>query len=778
MGSELAELPTVIKVTTMAAAIFARRAIIVLCFAFGAAGAALSAEPLGSPSFAPTPEHPIGWRGDWTGRYPGATPPLEWSRRAKGVTSGLAYQANKPMGDADPGASRLENFTIKDWLVAGPFEAAEAESNIQHDFLGGETTVTPSDGDRAGSTAWKLVHVAMDNQTTHIHNGGMCRNLNVDFVYAFGKFSRNEKFDFKVEGDLANKVAYAHTYIHSSSGGKVNLTDLNWGAAAKAWLNGRPLPVVTEQNSNVWNKKEIEVELQKGWNRLLIKVASGEKAMESSADGATSHWRAVAYLTPAGPIAYETKNIAWMTRLTGRSMSQPLPIGDKIYLGSGVSDLICISRKNGNVLWIRSNTPWDALTPEEKAEPEFKEKIGPLVAELEQANEQTVVAINAQVSPTGMSSGQQELLDKRLKAKNDLEAKIHNEFRSIDRRRFPPMYGNEVASSNGAPCSDGSRVYWACGGGMKGVGASVVCCYDLAGKLVWSHHEAFGASEHGLHTSPVLVDGKLIYAANRSLVAFDAATGKVLWNQKTDEYCGESPQVVRIGNEPMILSKHSGRMVTLNRASDGSNFAVFDCNLFGEETPIVENGVVYIPDRMKGWGNDNVAFTALQLPSAATDNAPNKQAQIKQLFELNWARDHVPLRGISFWVASPLYVDGLVYVEDMSGGLMAVDVKAQKSAYRRWLDWYARYDRYLYGAVASPTLGGKNIYLVDNSGYTIILKPGPTYQELGRNVIENISPSSNSGNPNKEEAFYTSPVFVGDTIYLRGEEYLYAIGGQ
>ncbi len=724
---------------------------------------------LGSPNHRPTPEQPTGWRGDWTGRYPAATPPLEWSRRVKGATSELAYQANSPTGDSAAGAAPLENFTIKDWLVAGPFDAADAKKALDEDYLGGETTVRPSEGGKAGTKTWKFVHVAMDNQTTHIHNGGMCRNLNVDFVYAFGKITRDEKFDFKVEGDFANKAAYAHTYIHSPHGGKVNLTELNWGGAAKAWLNGQPLKVVTEQNTNVWDKKEIEVELQKGWNRLLVKVTSGDNAMLPSADGGTSHWRMVAYLTPAGPIEYETKNVAWMTRMTGRSMSQPIIVGDKIFLGSGVSDLICINRTDGKVLWLRSNTPWDSLELAEKEDPEIKEKIAPLVAQLEEQNQQIVAAINARVSPQGMSSEEQAAYDKQLKTKADVEAKLHNAFRSIDRRRFPPMSGNEVSSSNGAPCSDGRYVYWACGGGMKGIGASVVCCYDLDGKRIWSHHEAFGASEHGLHTSPVLVDGKLIYAANRSLVAFDAATGKVLWNQKTDEYCGESPQVVRIGHEAAILSKHSGRMVTLRRASDGDKLAEFDCSLFGEETPVVEHGVVFIPDRHKGWSSDNVAFTALRLPT--TDNG-----KITELFQLNWARDHVPLRGISFWVASPLYVDGLVYVEDMSGGLMAVDAQAGRSVYRRWLDWYARYDRFLYGAVASPTLGGKNIYLVDDAGYTIILKPGPVYKELGRNVIENISPSSISGNPNKQEAFYTSPVFVGNTIYLRGEEYLYAIG--
>jgi outer membrane protein assembly factor BamB len=36
---------------------------------------------LGSPDFRPTPERPFGWRGDGTGRFPGATPPTEWSER-------------------------------------------------------------------------------------------------------------------------------------------------------------------------------------------------------------------------------------------------------------------------------------------------------------------------------------------------------------------------------------------------------------------------------------------------------------------------------------------------------------------------------------------------------------------------------------------------------------------------------------------------------------------------------------------------------------------------
>ena len=42
-----------------------------------------SRAPLGSASFQPSSENPVGWLGDRTARYPGATPPVEWSYTEK-----------------------------------------------------------------------------------------------------------------------------------------------------------------------------------------------------------------------------------------------------------------------------------------------------------------------------------------------------------------------------------------------------------------------------------------------------------------------------------------------------------------------------------------------------------------------------------------------------------------------------------------------------------------------------------------------------------------------
>jgi hypothetical protein len=134
-----------------------------------------------------------------------------------------------------------------------------------------------------------------------------------------------------------------------------------------------------------------------------------------------------------------------------------------------------------------------------------------------------------------------------------------------------------------------------------------------------------------------------------------------------------------------------------------------------------------------------------------------------------------PARGTNYTVASPLLVDGILYGVDMTGGITAVDLQSQKGLYRRWLDGYNRYNRYLYGVAASPTLAGKHIYVVDDAGYTHLIQPGPQFKELGRNVLENIFFSSVSSNPCRQEAFYTAPYFDGKAMYLRGEEYLYRI---
>lgn len=731
-----------------------------------AAAAADRGPLLGSPDFRPTPERPVGWRGDWTGRFPGATPPTEWSRRVKGITTEIRYRADKPSGEPGPDSRPLEYFTIKEWLVAGPYAAEDPAKTIDKDFLGGEDKAEPARDAKAGNSTWKPLRVGMDTQSRHEHNEGICGDLNVDFVYVFGHLPASGPVK-TLDVPLDNKVAYAHTYFHSSSGGQVMLRINYTAAAIKVFLNGQTVAIKRGE--------AVKVSLDKGWNRLLVKVASGQAVAPEGQNPWVSRWRFAAYLEPVLPVSYEARGIAWMTPMTGRSMSQPILVGDRIYVGSGMTDLVCLDKKTGRILWLRSNTPYDAMTDEQRAAiPEIKEKVEPLVASLSALNDEAVRAINAAIFPAGLSSDQQAALEKTLKAKSDAERAVHLAFRAIDRQKYPPMYLNEVSSSNSTPVSDGTYVYWACGGGMKGPGAHVIACFDLDGKRVWSTHESLGSLEHGNHISPNLVDGKLIYAANMKLLAFDAKTGRELWRNSPDDWQNgghgsNSPLVVRIGGAGAIVS-----MRYIHRASDGTVICPSNLELWGVLTPIIENGVMFNPCRWRGF-DAPVSFAAVKLP-ARVDAGVKTQT----ILDLDGKDATMPVRmgGPIFMVASPLYVDGVVYSVEMGGGLAAVDTVAGKALYRRYLDGYNRYNRYTYGVAASPTLAARNIYITDDAGCTHILRPGPQFKELGRNLIENIHLSGHGGNPGKQESFYTSPVFEGTHMYLRGEEYLYCIGRE
>src|SRR5262249_16354137 len=106
---------------------------------------------LGSAEYLPTPENPTGLRGDWTGRFAGANPPLTWSRVAKGLP-GFACEAAKPAGNP----AQVENcfaFNPHDWLVLGVFEGAKLDETL--DAATVPPAAAPVEGDKTGDKTWQ-----------------------------------------------------------------------------------------------------------------------------------------------------------------------------------------------------------------------------------------------------------------------------------------------------------------------------------------------------------------------------------------------------------------------------------------------------------------------------------------------------------------------------------------------------------------------------------------------------------------------------------------------
>src|SRR5262245_63975068 len=84
-----------------------------------------------------------GWRGNQTGLWPDAKPPLEWHHSPRGALDGMRASAAPPKGK-EPGASpSVLKGLLREWLVIGPFAVADAVKDFDTDALGGEATAEP-----------------------------------------------------------------------------------------------------------------------------------------------------------------------------------------------------------------------------------------------------------------------------------------------------------------------------------------------------------------------------------------------------------------------------------------------------------------------------------------------------------------------------------------------------------------------------------------------------------------------------------------------------------
>ena len=119
-------------------------------------------------------------------------------------------------------------------------------------------------------------------------------------------------------------------------------------------------------------------------------------------------------------------------------------------------------------------------------------------------------------------------------------------------------------------------------------------------------------------------------------------------------------------------------------------------------------------------------------------------------------------------VSSPLLHDGLVYSICEGGTLAVVEAQTGKEAY--FATPFTVDVKWVFnpGVCESPTLAGTNIYLMNDTGTTIVLQPGRSYKALATNVLEEA--------PLGGFNFLSSPWFEGKCMYYRSANYLYCIG--
>jgi outer membrane protein assembly factor BamB len=668
-----------------------------------------------------------GWRGNGTGLWPDAHPPLEWHRLPRGVVADLRTRADRPGEKSEVDAPRLEKGLVPEWLVLGPFPVTDSVQDFNKAQLTEEATVQPAEGDKVGTRDWHKLSAPLDDPWAF----GPADLPWTDLAAAVGGYQRDQ-------------VAYAHTYLFAPRGGTVRAV-VEHAHGLKAWLNGKEVyaaPGRGEGMGNYYAPSRIELasysltesprfdlDLKPGWNRLLLKVSTYNK------EGWTEQ-RFCLRLMDLPTVPYDSKNILWMTELPQRSNATPIVVGDRLFVMAEPDELLCLDKQTGKLLWTAANSYYEALTPAERAaNPAFRDKVDPLLAELKKENDFT----------------------KRLR----LRAQVQKALTAIDAGRFAWKADGHfeghfgiVGFTTPTPVSDGRHVWVWCGNG-------VAACYDLDGKRQWITRVP--AEDLSYASSPALADGTLAVFLHR-LIGLDARTGQVRWEQPKVNINNGAVLAARLAGVPVFVSQR-GHVV---RARDGK-LLYRDPNQGSGDTgwspPVILGNLVYQP--MYGVAHLNI----LDFSGVEGDDWNPKREEIRVPTE-RLPNGHVADR----WTAgSPLVVDDEAYVVDIYRTFYAVDLKEKKALYHQDTELGGLFHYNALPVAASATLVGRQVIIQDNQGTALVLQAGRAFRQAAKNRIgtqlDRYWPV-----PAQETVGYAPPVPDGARLYIRGERYLYCIG--
>ncbi len=306
--------------------------------------------------------------------------------------------------------------------------------------------------------------------------------------------------------------------------------------------------------------------------------------------------------------------------------------------------------------------------------------------------------------------------------------------------------GNDASAS----CSTDGKHVWTF------MGRGNVVCYTVEGKPVWNVDlQKYGKlhTQFGCHWTPVLYKDRLylqvMHRNAQVLVALDAATGSEVWKVDRPGYSkGESPDVyasafVWEGKGGPLLIAHGNDYCTAHKLEDGAEvWRVAGLNPTNNgawrfvSSPLVTPDLIVVPSCKNG---PTVGLNPVG--AKGTIDAENPA----ELWRLSSTPD----------VVSPIRVGDVVYLMG-DGPLTAVEAKTGKQIYREQLTKQIHR--------AHMVEGDGKIYVTGREGAIDVVQAGKTFKLIASNSL-----------PDK---FYASPAISNGRIYMRGWNYLWAIGNK
>jgi outer membrane protein assembly factor BamB len=273
-------------------------------------------------------------------------------------------------------------------------------------------------------------------------------------------------------------------------------------------------------------------------------------------------------------------------------------------------------------------------------------------------------------------------------------------------------------------------------------GSQGLYAFDFNGKLLWKKDlgrldvGAYDAPDYewGTASSPIIHDNMAIVQCdqqkNSFLISVDLNSGKTLWRTERNELPSwATPTVV---NKRELVTNAPNAIRAYDPASGKELWS------FGGSSKITAPTPVYTKDY-------------IVVSSGRRPEAPIFTVRAGGKGSIAWTKTQ---RGP--YMPTPLIHDGIVYVIGNAGIFDAYELASGAEVYRERIPHQGS------GFSASPVAADGKLYLASEDGDMFVVQMGRTFKLLGRYSMG--------------EPLMATPALGDQTMYVRGERHLFAIG--
>jgi len=305
--------------------------------------------------------------------------------------------------------------------------------------------------------------------------------------------------------------------------------------------------------------------------------------------------------------------------------------------------------------------------------------------------------------------------------------------------QWPQEGTHELGSwASNSPLTDGENIY-------AYFGSRGLYCLDMKGKVLWERN--FGQlnkrMNFGEGSSPALYGDIIVvtwdHEGQSFIVALDKKTGKDIWKVDRDEGTSwASPFIVESNGKPQVITSATSLIRSYDLATGDLVWECAGMTANAIPQPVEADGIVYLMSGFRG-----NALLAIRL-SEAKGNITDTDAII-------WRFD----KDTPYTPSPVLFENHLYFLKSNNGILSCLNAKTGESIYsNQKLEGLGN----LY---TSPIVASNKIIILGNKGMAFVVKHGTSFEILAKNQLD--------------DSFNSSPVVIGNTLFLRGYKNLYCI---